>query len=158
MLWQVYWQARRPLFGVGIRNDEETGRYYIFIAGGKTEHAQRQIPLNSVLEKLLLPRIKELKPSDRVFGDLPAYEQIGLEWHNIMAKCETPKYNEFGQKRVIHALRHTFISEAIAKVQNQALVQFCVGHSRTQSLGITARYAHRPPLKDLLPVVDCVKW
>ncbi|HHB9053870.1 TPA: tyrosine-type recombinase/integrase [Klebsiella pneumoniae] len=141
-----------------LRNDEETGRWYIFIEDGKTEHAQRQIPLNRALEKLLLPRIKQLKPSDRVFWDLPTYEQIGLEWHSIMAECDIQKFNEFGQKRVIHALRHTFISETIAKVQNQALVQFCVGHSRTQSLGITARYAHRPPLKDLLPVVDCVEW
>ncbi|HEC2617046.1 TPA: DUF3258 domain-containing protein [Raoultella ornithinolytica] len=138
-----------------IRKDEETGRYYIFIAGGKTEHAQRQIPISKQIEALLLARIRPLKPNDLVFGDLPTYEHIAFQWRSLMEECNIPKYNEFGQKRVIHALRHTFISEAIAKTGNAALVQFVVGHSRTQSLGITARYAHRPTLKDLLPVVDC---
>ncbi|MEZ2434522.1 tyrosine-type recombinase/integrase, partial [Raoultella planticola] len=130
-----------------IRKDEETGRYYIFIAGGKTEHAQRQIPLSKQIEALLLARIRPLKPNDLVFGDLPTYEHIAFQWRSLMEECNIPKYNEFGQKRVIHALRHTFISEAIAKTGNAALVQFVVGHSRTQSLGITARYAHRPTLK-----------
>lgn len=140
-----------------LRKDEETGRWYIFIDGGKTDQAVRQIPLNAVLEKILLARIKSLKSSDPVFGDLPTYEQIGLEWNSIMADCNIQKFNEFGQKRVIHALRHTFISEAMTKVL-PVMVQFCVGHSRTQSLGITARYTHRPLLRDLLPVVDCISW
>ncbi|MEH3825153.1 tyrosine-type recombinase/integrase [Enterobacter roggenkampii] len=140
-----------------IRKDEETRRRYIFIDGGKTDQAVRQIPLNAVLEKLLLARIKSLKSSDPVFGDLPTYEQIGLEWNSIMAHCNIQKFNEFGQKRVNHALRHTFISEAMTKVL-PVMVQFCVGHSRTQSLGITARYTHRPPLRDLLQVVDCISW
>lgn len=141
-----------------IRKDEETGRYYIFIEGGKTEHAQRQIPISKTIEALLLERIQGIKPGALVFGDLPTYEQIGLEWHNMMEQCNIPKFNEFDQKRVIHACRHTFISEAIAKTGNAALVQFVVGHSRTQSLGITARYAHRPALSELLTVVDCVSW
>lgn len=141
-----------------IRKDEETGRYYIFIEGGKTEHAQRQIPLSKEIETLLLARIKPLNSGDLVFSDLPTYEYTAIQWHNLMNECNIPKYNEFGQKRVIHALRHTFISEAIAKTGNAALVQFVVGHSRTQSLGITARYTHRPALNQLLSVVDCVSW
>ncbi|ALD74987.1 Integrase [Citrobacter portucalensis] len=140
-----------------IRKDEETGRWYIFIDGGKTDQAVRQIPLNKILEKLLLARIKSLKSTEPVFGELPTYEQIGLEWHSIMSACEIQKFNEFGQKRVIHALRHTFISGAMTKAL-PVMVQFVVGHSRTQSLGITARYTHRPLLRDLLPVVDCINW
>ncbi|MCY3512459.1 tyrosine-type recombinase/integrase [Klebsiella michiganensis] len=141
-----------------IRKDEETGRYYIFIEDGKTEHAQRQIPISKSIEALLLARIKPLKDGDLVFNDLPTYEYTAIQWRSLMDDCNVPKYNEFGQKRVIHACRHTFISEAIAKTGNAALVQFVVGHSRTQSLGITARYTHRPPLHDLLQVVDSVNW
>ncbi|CAM6900721.1 tyrosine-type recombinase/integrase [Klebsiella quasipneumoniae] len=138
-----------------IRKDEESGRYYIFIEGGKTEHAQRQTPLSKKIEALLLACIKPLKSAGLVFGDLPTYEHIAFQWSSLMEECSIPKYNEFGQKRVIRALRRTFISEAIAKTGNAALVQFVVGHSRTQSLGITARYAHKQKLKGLLPVVDC---
>lgn len=141
-----------------IRKDEETGRYYIFIEDGKTEHAQRQIPISKSIEALLLARIKPLKDGDLVFNDLPTYEYTAIQWRSLMDDCNVPKYNEFGQKRVIHACRHTFISEAIAKTGNAVLVQFVVGHSRTQSLGITARYTHRPPLHDLLQVVDSVNW
>ncbi|MCM5856759.1 tyrosine-type recombinase/integrase [Klebsiella pneumoniae] len=141
-----------------IRKDEETGRYYIFVEDGKSEHAQRQIPISKSIEALLLARIKPLNSGDLVFSDLPTYEYTAIQWHNLMNECNIPKYNEFGQKCVIHALRHTFISEAVAKTQNAALVQFVVGHSRTQSLGITARYTHRPPLHDLLQVVDSVNW
>ncbi|EPY3938759.1 tyrosine-type recombinase/integrase [Klebsiella pneumoniae] len=141
-----------------IRHDEETGRYYIFIEGGKTEHAQRQIPVSKKIEALLLSRIEPLKSADLVFGDLPTYEHIAFQWRSLMDDCKVTKFNEFGQKRVIHACRHTFISEAITKTGNATLVQFVVGHSRTQSLGITARYTHRPPLNELLKVVDSVDW
>lgn len=141
-----------------IRKDEETGRYYIFIEGGKTEHAQRQIPVSKKIEALLLSRIKPLKSADLVFGDLPTYEHIAFQWRSLMDDCKVTKFNEFGQKRVIHACRHTFISEAITKTGNATLVQFVVGHSRTQSLGITARYTHRPQLNELLKVVDSVDW
>lgn len=158
----VYTGARRgeiaAIRSEHIRRDDETGRYYIFIEDGKSDHAQRQIPVHGAIEPLLLARIQHLKPSDLVFGDLPSYEHIAIVWHRMMAQCSIQKYDEFGLRRVIHACRHTFISETIAKTGNAALVQWVVGHSRTQSLGITARYAHRPTLSQLLTVVDCISW
>ncbi|CAI0894398.1 tyrosine-type recombinase/integrase [Serratia quinivorans] len=139
-----------------IRQDEETGRYYIFIEGGKTDHAQRQIPIHQKLENELSKRIATLADDDLVFAGLPDYTSITNSWVSVMDSLGIPTYDEFGLKRRIHSLRHTFISTAIANVTNAALVQFVVGHSRTQSLGITARYTHRPPLKELLPVVDSI--
>lgn len=139
-----------------IRRDEETGRYYIFIEGGKTDHAQRQIPIHQKLEDKLSKRIATLADDDLVFPGLPDYTSITNSWVAVMDSLDIPTYDEFGLKRRIHSLRHTFISTSIASVSNAALVQFVVGHSRTQSLGITARYTHRPPLKELLPVVDSI--
>ncbi|HEJ7042957.1 TPA: DUF3258 domain-containing protein [Serratia liquefaciens] len=137
-----------------IRQDEETGRQYIFIEGGKTDHAQRQIPIHNKLDGVLFSRITLLSDDDLVFGDLPDYTTITNGWVAIMDSLGIPTYDEFGLKRRIHSLRHTFISTAIAAVSNAALVQFVVGHSRTQALGITSRYTHRPPLRELLCVVD----
>jgi len=139
-----------------IRQDEETGRHYIFIEGGKSDHAQRQIPIHQKLERVLRKRIDLLSDDDLVFGDLPDYTSTTNTWVAVMDSLEIPTYDEFGLKRRIHSLRHTFISRAVASGTNAALVQFVVGHSRTQSLGITARYTHRPPLRDLLPVVDSI--
>ena len=137
-----------------IRKDEETGRWYIFIEGGKTEHARRQVPIHKTIEAGLRACVENLKDSDRVFGNLPNYTTITYDWVELLRVLEIPDYNEFGLKRRVHSLRHTFISNAIASVGNHALVQFVVGHSRTQSLGITARYTHTPPLKDLLLAID----
>ena len=154
----IYTGARRGEIGAicrnHIRKDEETGRWYIFIEGGKTEHARRQVPIHKAIEAGLLSCIKNLKDSDHVFGNLPNYTTVTTDWVDMMNGLDIPDYNEFELKRRVHSLRHTFISNAIASVGNSSLVQFVVGHSRTQSLGITARYTHTPPLKDLLAVVD----
>ncbi|WP_244886184.1 tyrosine-type recombinase/integrase [Kluyvera cryocrescens] len=137
-----------------IRKDEETERWYIFIEGGKTEHAQRQVPIHRAIETGLLTYVANHKDPDPVFGNLPNDTTTTVGWIELMKKLDIPDYNEFGLKRRVHSLRHTFISNAIATVGNATLVQFVVGHSRTQSLGITARYTHRPALITLLDVVD----
>nr|WP_180252047.1 tyrosine-type recombinase/integrase [Enterobacter hormaechei] len=156
----IYTGARRgeiaDIFKHHIRKDEETGRWYIFIEGGKTEHARRQVPIHNAIESGLLSCIKNLKDSEHVFGNLPNYTTITYDWVELLRVLDIPDYNEYGLKRRVHSLRHTFISNAIASVGNSSLVQFVVGHSRTQSLGITARYTHTPDLKDLIPVVDAL--
>ncbi|MFZ5229993.1 tyrosine-type recombinase/integrase [Enterobacter bugandensis] len=138
-----------------IRLDEETSRWYVYIEDGKTEHAQRQIPLHTVLESGLLSLAEALNDGDLIFGDLPNYTTATVEWAKLMNETGVPDYDEFGLKRRIHSLRHTFVSHCLASGSaSLPLMQFVVGHSRTQSLGVTSIYTHRPPLKDLLCVVD----
>ncbi len=138
-----------------IRLDEETSRWYIYIEDGKTEHAQRQIPLNKVLESGLLSLADALNDGDLIFSDLPNYTTATVEWGKLMNETGIPDYDEFGLKRRIHSLRHTFVSHCLASGGvSLPLMQFVVGHSRTQSLGVTSIYTHRPPLKVLLCVVD----
>lgn len=139
-----------------IKLDAKAERYYIFIADGKTAHAKRRIPLHKLMEAKLLDRISALSAEDLVFHDLPDYTAITLAWIDIMDSLNIDAYDEYGLKRRLHGLRHTFISKAVVATGNHTLVQLVVGHSLTQNLGITARYAHRPPLKDLLCVVDCI--
>ncbi|NDO83605.1 recombinase XerC [Citrobacter sp. NCU1] len=141
-----------------IRLDEETSRWYVYIEEGKSEHAQRQIPLHKVLESGLLNLAGTLNDGDLLFGDLPNYTTATVEWAKLMNETGVPDYDEFGLKRRIHSLRHTFVSHCLASGGvSLPLMQFVVGHSRTQSLGVTSIYTHRPPLKDLLCVVDFQK-
>ncbi|MEW7314880.1 tyrosine-type recombinase/integrase [Buttiauxella gaviniae] len=137
-----------------IRQNEETGRWYIFIEEGKTDHAQRQIPLNRTLEVGIHSLIAQLKENDLIFNGLPNYTTATDEWISIMKELSIPDYDEFGLKRRIHSLRHTFVSNCLAAGVSTPLLQFVVGHARSQSLGVTSIYTHRPPLKDLLCVVD----
>ncbi|WP_435926671.1 tyrosine-type recombinase/integrase [Dryocola sp. BD613] len=154
----IYTGARRGELATikkkDIRQDEVTGRWYIFIEEGKTDHAQRQIPLHKALETGLLKLISQLKTNDLVFNRLPNYTATTDEWIGIMEELGIPDYDEFGLKRRIHSLRHTFMSGCLASGVSVPLMQFVVGHSRSQSLGVTSIYTHRPPLKDLLCVVD----
>jgi integrase len=138
-----------------IRQDDETSRWYIFIEGGKTDHAKRQIPIHKNLEDGLFGRIAPMAVDDLVFGDLPDYTTITNRWVEMMRELSMPDYTEFGFKRRIHSLRHTFISKALRRIGNSTLVKFAVGHSHKKNLGITDTYNHIPPLVDLLPVVDC---
>lgn len=69
-----------------------------------------------------------------------------------------PVLDDYGDRRVVHSIRHSCISEMISKTSNHVLVQQIVGHEHSQSLGITARYTHRVPLSDLINVIDNLKW
>lgn len=138
-----------------IREDEDTGRFYIFIEGGKSIHAKRKVPIHKLLECNLLKITQKLTDNDLVFNELPDYTSTTKEWVKIMRKLSILDDTEFGLKRRIHSLRHTFISKAIHSVNNETLVKFVVGHSHKKSLGVTDIYNHTPYFKDLLPVVDC---
>ncbi|KGT95647.1 hypothetical protein NG99_02635 [Erwinia typographi] len=140
-----------------IRTDEETGRKYIFIEDGKTEHAQRQIPIHNDIETLLIRQLENKTPEGKLFHRLPSANAVTHAWIEVMRSCGAPDYNERGLKRRVHSIRHTFISKAIRYAQ-PALLQMVVGHSLSSSLGITARYTHTPSLNELLPVVDGLDW
>lgn len=157
----IYTGARRGELSTikkrDIRQDEETGRWYIFIEEGKSQHAQRQIPLHKTVKEGLLRVTSRMAPDDTVFSGLPNYTATTDEWIAIMKTLAIPDYDEFGLKRRLHSCRHTFMSDCLASGISVPLMQFVVGHSRSQSLGVTSIYTHRPPLRDLLCVVDFQK-
>lgn len=140
-----------------LRTDEQTGRKYIFIEAGKTDHAQRQIPVHKNIEEMLTKLAEGKAATARLFPTFPYYTQITEAWVEIMHKCNAPDLNEKGQKRRVHSIRHSFITKALTHAR-PVQVQLVVGHSLTESLGITARYTHEPTLEELLPVVDEIKW
>ncbi len=106
----------------------------------------------------MLTKLAEDKAATaRLFPKFPYYTQITEAWVEIMRLCNAPDFNEKGQKRRVHSIRHSFITKAV-KHSSSVLVQLVVGHSLTESLGITARYTHEPTLEELLPVIDGIDW
>ena len=67
------------------------------------------------------------------------------------------KVNDVGERIVFHSLRHTFITKARAAGVSTVLIQQVVGHEKSGA-GITDRYTHSFPLKDVLVVVDAVRY
>ena len=58
---------------------------------------------------------------------------------------------------MLHSLRHTFITKARAAGVATGLIQQVVGHEKSGA-GITDRYTHSFPLKDVLVVGDSVGY
>ncbi|KOC87527.1 tyrosine-type recombinase/integrase [Winslowiella iniecta] len=140
-----------------FRTDELTGRRYLFIEDGKTDHAKRQIPVHKSIEGILEKLAEGKKITDRLFPKFPGYKEVTDAWVTIMRQCNAPDFNEKGQKRRVHSIRHSFITKALTHAR-PVQVQLVVGHSLTESLGITARYTHEPTLEELLSVVDGIDW
>lgn len=156
----IYTGARRSeiasLQKKHLKKDEDSGRYYFFIETGKTKHARRKVPLHKSIVSNLLAKVEQINDNQPIFGNMPNYTTITNEWSDIMKELAIPDLDESGLKRRVHALRHSFISRALATTGNFALVQHIVGHSRTKTLSITDRYLH-PTVGDLAVVVDCIE-
>ncbi|MBF2746841.1 tyrosine-type recombinase/integrase [Enterobacter bugandensis] len=143
-----------------VRKDEATGRHYLMIAvdGGKTDAAQRQVPLS---ERLIEYGFLEYAKGKKGFL-FPRFagnpEAFTLQFKELRDELSIPVLDDYGDRRVVHSIRHSCISEMISKTSNHVLVQQIVGHEHSQSLGITARYTHRVPLSDLINVIDNLEW
>lgn len=143
-----------------LKVDEETGRYYLMIAseGGKTDAAIRQVPISLKLIDWGFLDYSKSK-SGALFPDfIRNVEAITHFFRTVRDKLDIPYISEYGDKRVVHSCRHSTITELMSASVNPVLVQQIVGHEHSQSLGITARYTHRIPLRDLLPVIDSLDW
>lgn len=164
LLLLAYTGARRSeitrLKGDQVRKDEVTGRHYLMIAvdGGKTDAAQRQVPLS---ERLIEYGFLEYAKGKKGFL-FPRFagnpEAFTLQFKELRDELSIPVLDDYGDRRVVHSIRHSCISEMISKTSNHVLVQQIVGHEHSQSLGITARYTHRVPLSDLINVIDNLEW
>ncbi|WP_449542933.1 tyrosine-type recombinase/integrase [Enterobacter ludwigii] len=164
LLLLAYTGARRSeitrLKGEQVRKDEATGRHYLMVAvdGGKTDAAQRQVPLSERLSEcgfLEYTRGKKGFLFSRFAGNPEAFT---LQFKELRDELSIPVLDDYGDRRVVHSIRHSCISEMISKTSNHVLVQQIVGHEHSQSLGITARYTHRVPLSDLIFVIDNLEW
>lgn len=143
-----------------IRQDHETGRRYFMIAseGGKSEAATRQVPIsNQLIEWGFLNFIEGKK--GYIFSKLSENADLFTPMFKVIRdRLGIAEYDDYGNRRVVHSIRHSWISVAISKTSSPVLVQQIVGHEHSQFLGITARYTHRMPLRELLQVVDSFDW
>ncbi len=67
------------------------------------------------------------------------------------------RFDDFGNRKVFHSFRHSFITKSRGSGIPVEHVQQVVGHEKT-SAGMTDRYTKRQPLKEVLDVVDKVRY
>lgn len=140
-----------------VRLDDDSQRYYIMIDDTKTEAGTRQVPLSlHLLDLGFLDYVEGFSAGDSLFPDLTNFNQITHFFHDIREALEIPYLNDYGARRIVHSLRHTFITEA-RKTNELTPVQKVVGHEHSGE-GQTQRYTHKFTVTNLLPVVDGICW
>ncbi|WP_153914678.1 site-specific integrase [Shewanella sp. TC10] len=176
--WQ-YWLPRLAFY-TGARRGElvslqrknikfhsDLGRYYIQITSEdnkslKTDNALRLVPLShKIIDLGFIDFVSKIDKEDEfVFGSPKLVTKKITYWfnHRLLNESGVRIIDDMNQKRVFHSTRHTFITKALQKNVQPQLVQEIVGHDKSQGLGITARYTHRFPLKELIKVIDIITY
>lgn len=156
----AYSGARRgeitKLTSADVRFDEEAKRYYLMINESKTAAGTRQIPVHNFLVNNGFIDFVNSKKGSLLFPEVTYHNQVTKAFHIIRDELEIPSKNDFNEKRIVHSLRHTFITHVTPKV-NTTLLQQVVGHELS-NIGETKRYTHRSKLSELLIVVDSIDW
>jgi integrase len=159
----MYAGARRSeivqLRAQDIKYDSNSERHYILItelAGSvKTENATRQIPIHEVLISMgFLNFVNEC--DERLFPSLKP-DAVTQWFTKLRENLGIDRVDDYGNKKVFHSFRHSFITSSRAAGNPVDHVQQVVGHERI-SHGTTDRYSHKQPLKVVLNVVDKVKY
>ncbi|MDV5357301.1 tyrosine-type recombinase/integrase [Enterobacter asburiae] len=145
-----------------IKYDEDSQRYYFLIAEGgqgKTENATRQVVIHPMLIEWGFMEYVNRQWKERIFSEVAGTNmtKIGKEFADVRNQLGIPYLDDFGQRRLLHSIRHSVCSAAMAGwVKNILHLQQTVGHEK--SGGITKRYLHTFPLSLVCYVIDGICW
>lgn len=153
----VYSGARRSeLAGLtpqDFKRCPDTGRDYFVIHRGKTKAARRMVPLHrGLVDSGLLHWVSQ---QDGLLFPTASANPNRVTDHFV--SLVDSRVNDLGERIVFHSLRHTFITKARAAGASTVLVQQVVGHEKSGA-GVTDRYTHVFPLRDVLEVVDSITY
>ncbi|WP_261422900.1 tyrosine-type recombinase/integrase [Serratia quinivorans] len=125
-----YTGARRGeisrLNGDDVKLDSDSGRYCIVINESKTDAGIRRIPIHNKLIEHGFLNFAHEKGKERLFPDITYANQISKRFIHIRDELGISSVCDENKRRVVHSLRHTFITEAM-KSNNITLVQQVAG-------------------------------
>lgn len=145
-----------------IKCDEDSQRYYFLIAEGgqgKTENATRQVVIHPKLIEWGFMDYVDRQWKERIFSEVAVSNmtKIGKMFADLRNELGIPYQDDYGQRRLLHSIRHSVCSSAMAGwVTNILHLQQTVGHEK--SGGITKRYLHTFPLSSISYVIDGIDW
>jgi len=145
-----------------IKYDEDSQRHYLLIAEGgqgKTENATRQVVIHPKLIEWGFMEYVDRQWKERIFSEVAGSNmtKIGKVFADVRNQLGIPYLDDYGQRRLLHSIRHSVCSTAMAGwVKNILHLQQTVGHEK--SGGITKRYLHIFPLSTISYVIDGLEW
>ncbi|EOV0811550.1 TPA: tyrosine-type recombinase/integrase [Yersinia enterocolitica] len=144
-----------------IKFDDDSQRYFIYIKESKTEAGIRSIPLHrKLVDWGFLGFVESRKTKSEIndlFPEIGYVNRISKTFIQIRDRLKIPPVSFEAKRRVVHSLRHTFITNAQSKVGNVNLIQQVVGHEHSK-IGQTQVYTTTFELSALLSVVDSIEW
>jgi integrase len=142
-----------------FKEDADSGIRYILVNAKdgksvKTEAGVRQVPIHKKLKELGLLSFAESKDG-QLFPKTDS-KAITRWFAPFKSQLGISPANDFGNRRVFHSFRHTFITKASDGGISQQLIATVVGHEAKKS--ITDNYNHSNNLKSLSTVTDAIDY
>ncbi|WP_337262695.1 MULTISPECIES: tyrosine-type recombinase/integrase [unclassified Serratia (in: enterobacteria)] len=140
-----------------VRLDDDSQRYYIMIEDSKTEAGIRQVPIAlRLIDMGFLDYKKGKNPNDKLFPEITYSNKVTRVFHEIREMLGIDYLDDYKHRRIVHSLRHTFVTEAQTK-HRLTLIQQTIGHEHSDQ-GETQTYTGKMRVSALLPVVDSIDW
>lgn len=138
--------------------DDDSERYYIMIRDSKTEAGIRQVPISSFLiDNGFMDYVNSRKQDATLFPEITNKTQVTHNFSSIRDKLGISHNDDFKKRRVVHSLRHTFVTKVQTKGHSLTLIQQTIGHEHSNQ-GQTKVYTGKMKVSDLLAVIDSVNW
>ncbi|MCX8289079.1 tyrosine-type recombinase/integrase [Enterobacter pseudoroggenkampii] len=145
-----------------VRFDEDSQRHYLFIEEGKTKYAKRAIPIHAhLIEWGFLDFVKTIGSDRYLFPTVATTNsnKIHKVFIDVRNELAIPAVNDYGNRRIVHSLRHTVIDTiSIKKETNILHMQQVIAHAPAK-IGETKRYIHTAyPINTISYIIDGLDW
>lgn len=146
-----------------VKQDNDSGRWFLDISKGKTKNAIRKIPVHpQLLEWGFLDYVK--KCNGYLFPVVATTNRNKLHkmFSTLRDSLNIPAVTSKGERRIVHSLRHTVSTNLFKQAGNDLIyvihIQQVLGHKRIE-LGVTDTYLPDEfDLKDVCYVIDSLNW
>jgi integrase len=144
-----------------IKFDTACNRYYLFILEGKTKAARRKVPIHiNLINMGFLDFVKKRTINQdkeaRLFRDFKTDHYITNKFCSTFETLSIPRLNDELRRFSFHSLRSAVITESL-QFNELHMIQRVVGHEISNA-PVTKKYAGVFEFKNVLDVIDCLKW
>lgn len=123
------------------------------------ENATRQVVIHPRLIEWGFMDYVDRQWKERIFSEVAGTNmtKIVKVFADVREQLGIPYLDDYGQRRLLHSIRHSVCSSAMAGwVTNILHLQQAIGHEK--SCGITKHNLHTFPLSSVSYVIDGLNW
>ncbi|WP_198554760.1 tyrosine-type recombinase/integrase [Shewanella sp. Actino-trap-3] len=144
-----------------IQFEDSCKRHCLFILDGKNNNARRKIPIHiNLINMGFLDFVTKRKANQgekaKLFRDFKTAHYITDKFRSSFETISIPLLNDELRRFSFHSLRSAVITESL-QFNELHMIQRVVGHEISNA-PVTKKYAGVFEFKNVLDVIDCLKW